>query len=149
MLQNIENTLHQKSIKPTAMRLLVLDFLSKQRAAVSLNDLEAAFHRADRITLYRTLKTFEEKGLVHSIADGTGSVKYALCADDCQAEDHQDLHVHFHCSNCAETYCLPAARIPDISLPADFAADEVSLIVKGVCARCKPENAMQLQTKGQ
>ncbi|MDX5483056.1 MAG: transcriptional repressor, partial [Hymenobacteraceae bacterium] len=78
MLQNIENLLQEKQVKPTAMRLLVLEFLSKQQAAVSLNDLEAAFHRADRSTLYRTLKTFEEKGVVHSIADGTGSVKYAL-----------------------------------------------------------------------
>ena len=149
MLQNLDMLLQAKHIRPTAMRLLVLEFLRSQKAAVSLNDLEAAFHRSDRITLYRTLKTFEEKGLVHCIADGTSSVKYALCADDCQTENHQDLHVHFHCSKCAETYCLPTARIPDISLPAEFAAEEVNLIVKGICGSCKAENAMQLQTKGQ
>jgi Fur family transcriptional regulator, ferric uptake regulator len=136
MLQNLDNTLQQKDIKPTAMRLLVLDFLLKQPAAVSLNDLEVAFNRADRITLYRTLKTFEEKGLVHSITDGTGSVKYALCADSCQAQEHHDLHVHFHCNRCAETYCLPKSRIPEIPLPDNFQTEEVSLVMKGTCANC-------------
>ncbi|WP_299761385.1 Fur family transcriptional regulator [uncultured Pontibacter sp.] len=135
MLQKIENALHQKNIKPTAMRLLVLDFLFKQQAAVSLNDLEAAFHRADRITLYRTLKTFEEKGLVHSIVDGTGSVKYARCEEGCECAP-EDLHVHFHCNLCNETYCLPKARIPEIALPENFKTEEISLIMKGTCASC-------------
>ncbi|MDX5480367.1 MAG: transcriptional repressor [Hymenobacteraceae bacterium] len=136
MLRNLDNTLQQKGIKPTAMRLLVLEYLLKQEAAVSLNDLEAAFHRADRITLYRTLKTFEEKGLVHSIADGSGSVKYAMCADSCGAQEHHDLHVHFHCSRCGETYCLPKSRIPEIPLPENFKQEEISLVMKGTCANC-------------
>jgi Fur family transcriptional regulator, ferric uptake regulator len=135
MLQNLDNALQQKSIKPTAMRLLVLDFLLKQQAAVSLNDLEAAFHRADRITLYRTLKTFEEKGLVHSITDGTGSVKYALCEDGCECAP-EDLHVHFHCNRCNETFCLPKSRIPKIALPDNFNTEEISLVMKGTCANC-------------
>ncbi|HEY4650931.1 MAG TPA: transcriptional repressor [Pontibacter sp.] len=136
MLKNLDNLLQEKEIRPTAMRLLVLDFLSSQETAVSLNDLEAALHRADRITLYRTLKTFEEKGLVHSIADGTGTIKYAMCADTCPAQEHHDLHVHFHCNRCAETYCLPKSRIPEITLPGNFRAEEVSLVVKGTCGHC-------------
>lgn len=135
MLQKLDNLLQEKQIKPTAMRLLVLDFLSKQQAAVSLNDVEAAFHRADRITLYRTLKTFDEKGLVHSITDGTGSVKYALCEEGCACAP-EDLHVHFHCNRCGETFCLPKSRIPEIPLPANFRQEEVSLVMKGTCASC-------------
>ena len=76
-MKDLDNLLQQKQVRPTAMRLLVLGYLLKQAAAISLNDLETYFHRSDRITLYRTLKTFEEKGLVHKIDDGTGSVKYA------------------------------------------------------------------------
>ena len=86
MLQDLDKTLKQKEIRPTAMRLLVLDYLRQQKAAVSLNNLESFFHRSDRITLYRTLKTFEVKGLVHHIDDGSGSVKYALCPEDCTME---------------------------------------------------------------
>lgn len=144
MLQQLEGLLQEHAIRPTAMRLLVLDYLSQQEKTVSLNDLEAAFHRSDRITLYRTLKTFEEKGLVHSVTDGSGSMKYGLCAEDCKTE-HRDLHVHFHCSRCGETYCLPTSRIPELSLPPGYQAAEVSLTVKGTCPHCVTENAMQLQ----
>ncbi|TXK36941.1 transcriptional repressor [Pontibacter qinzhouensis] len=136
MLQDLDKTLQQKGVRPTAMRLLVLDYLLKQPAAVSLSDLEAYFHRADRITLYRSLKTFEGKGLVHSIDDGSGAVKYALCPDDCTTLEHHDLHVHFFCSQCRETFCLPKSRIPDIALPEKFKTEEVNLLVKGTCGTC-------------
>lgn len=128
--------MHQKGIRPTAMRLLVLDFLLKQSAAVSLSDLETYFQRADRITLYRSLKTFEEKGLVHSIDDGSGAVKYALCPDGCSPQEHHDLHVHFFCNRCRETFCLPKSRIPDIALPERFRTEEINLVVKGTCGKC-------------
>lgn len=146
MLENIDSLLQEKEIKPTAMRLLVLDFLLKQQTAISLNELEATFLRADRITLYRTLKTFEEKGLVHSIEDGTGSVKYALCDEACRPQEHYDLHVHFHCRQCVETYCLPKSRVPEVPLPENFLSEEVNLVVKGICGSCAGKNAMRLQT---
>ncbi|PSR56626.1 transcriptional repressor [Adhaeribacter arboris] len=138
MLQDLDKTLQRKGIRPTAMRLLVLDYLLQQTAAVSLNNLETYFLRSDRVTLYRTLKTFEEKGLVHRIEDGSGSVKYALCPEDCSTQEHHDLHVHFYCTQCRETFCLPRSHIPEISLPEKFQTQEISLIVKGVCATCRP-----------
>ncbi len=137
MLKNLETDLLTKGIRPTAMRLLVLDFLLHQKSAVSLNDLEANFEKSDRITLYRTLKTFEEKGLVHQIEDGTTSVKYALCADSCSAQAHHDLHLHFYCNQCKETICLPKTRIPEIQLPERYESDEINLMVKGTCGNCR------------
>lgn len=135
MLKNLDKLLQDKNIRPTAMRLLALEYISSQQTAVSLSDLEAAFHRADRITLYRTLKTFEEKGLVHSIMDGTGSVKYALCEEGCECAP-EDMQVHFFCNKCQETICLPKSRIPKIPLPDNFKQEEVSLVIKGTCGSC-------------
>lgn len=57
----LEVKLEEKSIKPTTMRLLVLKKLVDSNVAISLNDLESKFDRADKATLYRTLKTFEKK----------------------------------------------------------------------------------------
>ncbi|MDR3694194.1 transcriptional repressor [Mucilaginibacter sp.] len=125
-----------KNINPTVMRLLVLDFLLSQNAAISLSDIEKGLSPADRITIYRTLKTFEEKGLVHAIDDGTGSPKYALCLDECNPNAHHDLHVHFFCVSCKETFCLPDSKIPGITLPVKFSSLEMSLLVKGVCSNC-------------
>ena len=136
MSSELELQLTSKHINPTAMRLLTLDFLLKQSAAVSLTDIEKGMCPADRITIYRTLKTFQEKGLVHSIDDGSGSSKYALCNNECDDHQHHDLHVHFYCNTCKETFCLEKSIIPHVNLPARFMAEEMSLMVKGICNTC-------------
>ena|SRR5690554_119496 len=135
-LASFENILNKRNIRPTVMRLLVMERLSNQGAAISLSELEKIFERSDRVTLYRTLKTFQEKGLVHSIDDGTGAPKYARCEDGCECDLERDLHVHFHCRVCTETFCLPKYKIPEINLPEKFQPEEANLVVKGVCAQC-------------
>lgn len=139
MNEALEAILSAKKINPTAMRLLVLDYLLQQSSAVSLHHLEADFQHADRVTLYRTLKTFEEKGLVHTIQDGTGATKYALCRDTCSGGEHHDLHLHFYCTRCEETYCLPKTKIPEVMLPNHFIVEELNLTAKGVCDRCSTQ----------
>ncbi|QYH39221.1 transcriptional repressor [Algoriphagus sp. NBT04N3] len=136
MIKELENKLKEKDIRPTAMRLLVLEALSGQEAAISLSDLEKAFEKSDRVTLFRTLKTFQENGLVHSIDDGTGAPKYALCEEGCECNIERDLHVHFHCRVCSETFCLPKYKIPEINLPTNFNGEEANLVVKGGCGKC-------------
>ena len=127
--------LETRDIKPTAMRLLVLKKLVESGAAISLSDLEAKLEHADKTTLYRTLKTFESKNLIHSIDDGTGSVKYALCEEGCECEP-QDQHLHFHCISCSETFCLTKSKIPETNIPAGFKASSASIVYKGVCPNC-------------
>lgn len=137
MTNELENILIAKQIKPTAMRLLVLEYLLKQKAAVSLRDLETEFERSDRVTLYRTMITFDEKGIIHTIKDGTEVTKYALCQDECNNGFHSDMHIHFYCTNCKELYCLPKVKIPEIKLPDNFNLLEMSLVARGRCNNCK------------
>lgn len=134
-MKNADYKLINKNLKPTAMRELVLDALIEQRVAVSLSDLEKMFDKVDKTTLYRTLKTFEENKLIHSIDDGTGSVKYALCKESCQCHP-EDLHVHFFCQNCQHTFCLSDIPIPSINLPVNFSIENINMVVKGVCSNC-------------
>ncbi len=135
-MKHLENRLLEKQVNLTAMRLLVLDFLDKQSTAVSLTDIALSMEHTDRVTLFRTIKTFEEHGLVHRIEDGTGTTKFALCQPDCDGVKHHDLHVHFYCNVCKETYCLPKTHIPEVVLPPGYQAQERELIVKGICAAC-------------
>ena len=130
-----DKKLENRNIKPTAMRELVLKVLSEQTAAISLTDLEHKFEKADKVTLYRTLKTFEENKLIHSIDDGTGSVKYALCRETCQCHP-EDLHVHFFCTNCKQTYCLNDIPVPSVNLPVHFTLENINMVVKGICSNC-------------
>lgn len=138
MAQAQEDLLIAKQIAPTAMRLLVLGVLQQHAAALSLADVEQLLQPVDRITVHRTLKTFTEKGLVHRIEDGSGAAKYALCEPACTPERHQDLHVHFFCTRCRETSCLPAVAVPVIALPGAYRVQETSLVMKGWCPRCAP-----------
>lgn len=131
-----EHHLITKNIQPTAMRLMVLEYMLQHQSAVSLAGLQETFPRADRSSIYRTLKTFEEHGLIHAIDDGSGAVKYALCDEACTAEAHEDSHVHFHCTQCGATFCLPGRPIPDVSVPDGYQVQETNLVVKGVCREC-------------
>lgn len=141
MSNEIKDKLEQKNTKPTSMRILVYDFLSSQQVALSLTEIGANFGDADRITLYRTLKTFEEKGIVHSIQENNTS-KYMLCNDDCNEETHKDWHLHFYCRICKLTTCKENVIFPN-QLDAQFRIDEIKFFAKGICENCLNENSLQ------
>ncbi|TRO64147.1 Fur family transcriptional regulator [Christiangramia sabulilitoris] len=132
----IEEVLKKHHIRPTAIRLLMYKYLRDRNVAATLNDIESGFDKSDRTTLYRTIKTFEKKGLVHQINDGTGIAKYALDDKTTGTTALQDLHLHFHCIKCNETVCLTDHKIPHISLPKGYLSKDMNLLVKGVCDKC-------------
>jgi Fur family ferric uptake transcriptional regulator len=125
----------QRDIKPTAMRELVYNFLKKSRKAMSLYEIEQQFDNVDRSTIFRTLKTFQDNYLIHSVDDGTGAVRYALCDEDCKCEP-DDLHVHFLCAKCGKTFCLKNTPIPKPQLPTQFTFESANFVVKGICSEC-------------
>ncbi len=135
-MKEIEQRLYENGVRPTAMRILIYKYLAEKEVAISLTDIETAFAKAERTTLYRTLKTFEEKSIVHQIDDGTGITKYALCEKGCNCEIENDLHLHFHCNNCQETICLTDHKIPQIKVPQGFVSENINLVVKGICDKC-------------
>ncbi|MDO1514454.1 transcriptional repressor [Maribacter confluentis] len=135
-MNEIEQTLTLKNVRPTAMRILIYKYMAEKKSALALTDIENAFEKAERTTLYRTLKTFEENGIVHQIDDGTHVSKFALCEPGCNCEIDQDLHLHFHCSQCDTTICLTEHKIPHINLPKGYIAEDVNLVIKGVCENC-------------
>ena len=134
--EEIDSKLQLKNIKPTAMRQLVLRVLTKQKKAINLNEIEQHFDNVDRSTLFRTLKTFQDNNLIHSIDDGTGSVKYALCEDSCTCEPEY-LHVHFLCQKCGQTFCFKDLPVPQPKLPEGFDFDNANFVVKGTCSSCR------------
>lgn len=132
-----EILLKKKGIRPTAMRIIVLKELDNAENALNLNELEILFNKVDHVTLYRTIKTFEEKQLIHGIIDGKDSVRYALCSNDCL----YDSHVHFHCEKCERTLCLEKVPIPLVALPDGYTKSRLNYVVCGVCPDCvqKPQ----------
>ena len=142
MTTKTEKTLLSKGIRPTEMRLKIYKYLNRKTYAVSLNEMQKVFiakseknKTANRTTFYRNLKTFEDKGLIHQINDGTGVAKFAISDKKAKGKYGIDLHMHFHCTVCGKTICLPD-RISKQNLPDDYEINDVNLVLKGVCKNC-------------
>ena len=132
-----------KGIRPTKMRSKIYKFLKRKQSAVSFSDLKKAFVQksetnktANRTTFYRNLKIFEDKGLIHQINDGTGVAKFAISDENVKGKYGSDLHLHFHCTECKKTICLPN-KIQEENLPDDYKINNVNLVLKGICVKCK------------
>ena len=91
-----QDLLKSHHLRITPIREKVLDvFLSRGGEAIPKMIIEENLVRFDRVTLYRTIKQFEEKGLIHEVIDTKGQTKYALCATECTTQEHHDDHLHF------------------------------------------------------
>jgi Fur family ferric uptake transcriptional regulator len=129
--------LNDHGLRNTKVRRDVLKVFLDQEDALSHQVIEQKMDKVDRITLYRTLKTFEKKGIIHKAIDGGEKLKYALCAAGCDEHKHTDRHAHFHCEKCDRTLCLDEVSIPSVMVPANYTKNHIHLIINGICAACK------------
>lgn len=133
--------LRESKLKVTTPRLRVLNEITQKDAAISQPDLEKIIGKdIDRVTLYRILSSFEEKGIVHKIFDLNGTATYAMCTSNCTENHHHDQHVHFICSICNSVYCLNEVSLPKITLPPHFALHSLAINAVGLCANCQKEH---------
>jgi Fur family ferric uptake transcriptional regulator len=128
--------LKSHNLRVTDVRKSCIRLLQKSNRAISSAELEKVLDGVDRITLYRTLISFEESGLVHHAVDAAGQKKYALCADHCDTHEHHDNHVHFHCTECGNTNCLNNEVPTDLKLPKGYQVNDIQFNVMGVCKNC-------------
>ena len=135
MIDRVEEIFQIKKVKPTAVRVVVLRHLIEQKQAQSLKEIEASLTQTDRSSIFRTLKTFEEHKVIHSIEDGSGMTKYAVCVEGCNC-DPEDLHYHFYCTSCNFTYCLLDYPVQTVNLPKNFKMEQANMVIKGLCDKC-------------
>ena len=135
--EEVNNLLKVHNLRTTDCRSEVLSLFINKDFALSHADIENNVHESfDRVTVYRTLKTFVDKGLVHKVLDDTGTTKYALCKTPCTSHHHQHEHVHFKCSLCGHTQCLEQLEVPKFSLPKGYKFTEANLLIQGICSDC-------------
>ncbi|MBK5270841.1 MAG: transcriptional repressor [Bacteroidia bacterium] len=134
--------LRRNNLSITGSRKKILQLFFEQVGALAHGDIEKkAGEKFDRVTIYRTLQTFVDKGIIHTIPTADNSIRYALCKDDCSEGHHHDHHIHFVCNNCGNTYCLDDVVTPDIRLPKGYSAGHVEVVVEGICKNCKTTNS--------
>lgn len=128
------------SLRITDCRIDVLELFYNNNHALSMKDLESYLEDYDKVTLYRTINSFVEKGVLHRIPDKSGLARFGLCTEVCTPEKHHHDHVHFKCNICGHTNCLSDFQVPIVDLPGYDISDS-TLIINGICRQCKLKEA--------
>lgn len=137
-LLSISEVLRKNQLSITEGRRKILELFLQSDGALEHADIEKSTGASlDRVTVYRTLQSFVEKGIIHHIPTTDNSIKYALCKDNCEQGHHHDNHVHFLCSSCLKTICLDDVTVPYVKLPEGFTPERAEMVVNGVCDDCK------------
>ena len=138
MKEVITDILKNNNLSITDNRLKILELFQQNGKALSHADIERLSGKHfDRVTIYRTLQTFVDKGIIHTIPTADNSIMYALCKETCSSGHHHDDHVHFLCEKCGTTYCLDNVTTPQVNIPKGFSVHQTNVLVNGICKNCR------------
>jgi len=144
MEAKLTDVLKQNRLSVTESRKKILYLFFKQPGALAHADIErSAGEKFDRVTVYRTLQTFVEKGIIHVIPTSDSEIRYALCKEECREGHHHDNHLHFVCLECGSMNCLAETALPEVKLPRGYQVKQVEVLVKGVCKTCQSQTSVK------
>ena len=91
MTTSIDAILKRNQLSITDSRKRILELFVQNSGALEHADIEKKTgEKFDRVTVYRTLQSFLEKGIIHTIPTSGNSVRYALCKEECRDGHHHD-----------------------------------------------------------
>jgi len=139
--------LKSHKLRVTDQRVRIVDVMLEAETAVTYKYLSDTLPSDfDRVTIYRNLKAFEDKQLLHAIPNAEGELYYALCShthnDNFSGEHNHDCndlhksHAHFKCTKCDSIECLTETPVDGFALPQNYNARQYSLLIQGLCAKC-------------
>jgi len=87
----------------------------------------------DKVTVYRTLDSLIEAGLVHRAFMHERAWHFEL-ADHCS---EKQCHPHFTCTNCGVTQCMTDISLPMATIPQKgFIINRQQVRLEGLCPAC-------------
>jgi Fur family ferric uptake transcriptional regulator len=120
------------------MRISLLQTLFHEKQPLSAPQILAKLARGtDNVTLYRTLKTFTERKLLHRVRGEDQVWRYRV--GDVDTAGHE--HAHIVCDACGTVECLPDARLPDkaakkAGVRSGYNVAYSEVLVHGTCPDC-------------
>jgi Fur family transcriptional regulator, ferric uptake regulator len=134
-MNQINQLLHIHHLNRTPCRIDILKALIASQVALSEKELKAKLSfDHDRSTLYRTIRTFLEAGVIHSVIIDGQDVRYAISTDYTSPKHY---HPHFHCGQCDSVVCLNDLQLQQPRVPEGFQAEDFNLVINGKCPDCK------------
>ena len=130
--------LSKNGISRTKFRTQLLDLFFTSEKSLSIEDILNYFKNSiNKVTVYRSLASFENKGLIHKVPDSNNFKRYSLCKEECNSSSHNHNHGHFICYSCNQTFCVEYIKYPDITFLKGFDVKELKLTLEGYCSDCK------------
>jgi len=119
----------------TEARTAVLKILLEAEEPLRQNQIarRSGRNHLDKATIYRTLESFCEAGLVHKVFLQKRACYFELSHNCTQ----QQCHPHFTCTSCGDTHCLtemPALTMK--ALPKGFVIRHQRVQLEGLCPKC-------------
>lgn len=135
---DIDVVLRDHGLRKTAFRNELLSMFYTIKSSLTAEEIKSKVETAkDKVTIYRALEAFEKSGLIHRVPDKSNLTRYALCHNDCNAEQHIHNHAHFICNSCKETFCIDTVQTPEIESMNGFLIKKAKLILEGDCSDCR------------
>lgn len=137
MIQEATTLLKENGLKITQNRLDVLCVFLGSEKAFTLLDLEKIFGiKHDRSSLFRSLQTYYEKGILEKFCNATGTAIYTLNQHkpDCNGKSH------FKCTDCETVVSLPNLPNEYLQLLGKNKMETMNLLIEGTCENCQNKN---------
>lgn len=132
----IRGLLKKRGLKSTKTRVDLLTKMQDCSYAMSYSTIQKEMAPIDRVTLYRTLESLKENGIIHIAFQENNETYYAICGNSCDENHHQHKHVHFKCTNCNTVTCEKLISEIQILLP-NYLIDKISVNIEGLCQLCR------------
>ncbi|MFT4754933.1 MAG: Fur family ferric uptake transcriptional regulator [Salibacteraceae bacterium] len=132
---HLADLLRDRKLKATSTRLDVLSVISDYKKAIPFSKIQDALNNFDRVTLYRTIHSLMEKGIIHKALVEGSDTFYAVCSNNCSSHSHNHKHIHFKCSSCQAVTCVQADSPISFSIPG-HSIENFEIEVTGVCTTC-------------
>ena len=133
---NCSDELRDVNLKSTPARLIALQHFEKLSKPTDSKDILKFLNsklNIDRVTVFRILNSFVEKGLVRKIDFGEGKARYELNVAD---------HHHLICQSCGSIEDISDCNIDalerEIKQNKHFLVNSHSLEFFGICPDCQP-----------
>ena len=141
------NILQRADISKTPQRLAVLNILLKSTTPLNVScvrELLTGKNRIDRVTVYRILSLFKQRGIIREITS-TGGVNFIE-----MATQENPVHPHFSCRICGMLSCLEPLTFSQshqlISAKEDYSVDHIEINISGICSGCRNATMLQKQS---
>jgi Fe2+ or Zn2+ uptake regulation protein len=133
--ETVQDFLKDKKIRLSHQRLMVLDFMLKNRchptAEQIFSGLKQTVPTLSRTTIYNTMDAFADAGIVRPLSIEGNEIRYDINTEN---------HGHFKCVNCGEVFDFELDLDQQIPELRDFKILTKDIHYRGLCKRCLEEN---------